>query len=123
MLSPFYSPGMWKTWATLSVAAWALLSLVAGRAPAAGEGGPAYWVCVSNEKSGDVSIIDPAGRQVVATIPVGNRPRGIHPSPDGKFLYVALTASGSEGPPDARGGGGKKPAGTERPKESPPAAP
>src|SRR5215218_7416577 len=113
MLRPLYISGMRNTRTTLALTAAALLSLLAGRAHAAGESGPAYWLCVSNEKSGDVAIIDPASRQVVATIPVGNRPRGIHPSPDGKFLYVALTASGSEGPPDARGGGGKKPEPTE----------
>src|SRR3954447_14422927 len=122
MLSPLYISGMRNTLAILAVGTGALLSLLAGRAAAAGESGPAYWVCVSNEKSGDVVLVDPASRQVVATIPVGNRPRGIHPSPDGKFLYVALTASGSEGPPDARGGG-KKPASTERPKDAPPAEP
>src|SRR3954447_20665003 len=119
MLSPLYISGMRNTLAILAVGTGALLSLLAGRAAAAGEGGPAYWVCASNEKSGDVSIIDPANRQVVATVPVGNRPRGIHPSPDGKFLYVALTASGGEGPPDARGAGGKKPDPSERPKEAP----
>jgi hypothetical protein len=45
-----------------------------------------YWVCVSNEKSGEVTII-------------GKRPRGIHVSPDGKHLYVALSGSPIAGPP------------------------
>src|SRR5438046_2007277 len=36
-------------------------------------------VFVSNERSGDVTVIVPANRSVIATIPVGTRPRGIHP--------------------------------------------
>src|SRR6185295_18796343 len=35
---------------------------------------------------------------VVATIPVGKRPRGIHVSPDGKTLYVALSGTAIGGP-------------------------
>src|SRR5947209_14677272 len=62
-------------------------------------------VCVSNEKSGDISILDGKSQQVIATIPVGKRPRGIHPGPDGKILYVALSGSPISGPPplDAKG--------------------
>src|SRR5687768_9632516 len=52
-----------------------------------------YLVYVSNERSGDVSVIDPSTHQVVATIPVGKRPRGINPSPNGKLVYVALSGS------------------------------
>ena len=65
----------------------------------------AYRVYVSNERSGDVTVIDPAKLDAVATIPVGKRPRGIHPSPDGKTLYVALSGSPIHGPPelDAKG--------------------
>jgi YVTN family beta-propeller protein len=64
-----------------------------------------YWVCVSNERSGDVTIISGADRRVVATVPVGKRPRGIHASPDGRFLYVALSGSPISGRPqlDAKG--------------------
>src|SRR5690348_1064752 len=63
----------------------------------------AYLVCVSNERSGDVTILRD-GRSL-ATIPVGKRPRGIHPSPDGAYLYVALSGSPITGPPqlDAKG--------------------
>ena len=32
---------------------------------------------------------DPKARKVVATIPVGKRPRGIRVSPDGSTLYVS----------------------------------
>src|SRR3954447_17332648 len=64
-----------------------------------------YWICVSNERGGDVSIIDAATHKVIATIPIGKRPRGIHASPDGRTLYVALSARPIEAPPqlDANG--------------------
>jgi YVTN family beta-propeller protein len=48
---------------------------------------------VTNEASGDLSVIDPARHEVIATIPLGKRPRGIHASPDGKTIYVALSGS------------------------------
>jgi YVTN family beta-propeller protein len=53
---------------------------------------------VSNERSGDVTLIDGSSQQVLATIPVGKRPRGIHASPDGKILFVALSGSPISGP-------------------------
>jgi YVTN family beta-propeller protein len=52
-----------------------------------------YVVYVSNERSGDVSVIDPKSNEVVETIPVGKRPRGIGVSRDGKLVYVALSGS------------------------------
>ncbi len=52
-----------------------------------------YRVYVTNEISGDLSVIDSATMDVVATIPLGKRPRGIHASPDGKTIYVALSGS------------------------------
>jgi len=74
--------------------------LGAGTASAAG-----YQVYVSNERSGDVTVIDGGDFHVVATIPVGKRPRGIHPSPDGRTVYVALSGTPVEPPPqlDAQG--------------------
>ena len=45
-------------------------------------------VIATNEGSGTVSVIE--GTAVVATIPVGNRPRGLVVSRDGKRAYVAL---------------------------------
>ena len=38
---------------------------------------------MTNEASGDLSIIDAATQSVVATIPLGKRPRGLAASPDG----------------------------------------
>jgi YVTN family beta-propeller protein len=55
-------------------------------------------IYVSNEQSGDVSVVDPLSGQVVSTIPVGKRPRGIRLSHDGKLLFVAVTGS-SAAPP------------------------
>jgi YVTN family beta-propeller protein len=52
-----------------------------------------YDVYVSNERSGDVTVIDGATDTVVATFPVGKRPRGIQAAPDGKRIFVALSGS------------------------------
>jgi len=52
-----------------------------------------YRVYVTNERSGDLSVIDPATQEVVSTVPLGKRPRGIHASPDRKTIYVALSGS------------------------------
>lgn len=48
---------------------------------------------VSNEDSDDVTVIDTATDSVVATVPVGQRPRGIRVSPDGSRVYVAVSGS------------------------------
>src|SRR6188474_3164285 len=48
---------------------------------------------VTNENGGDISVIDVAAARVIATIPVGKRPRGIELSPDGSTLFVALSGS------------------------------
>src|SRR5690606_32426008 len=53
---------------------------------------------VSNERSGDVSVIDGASHEVIATVPVGKRPRGIHVAPDQSRVYVALSGSPRMGP-------------------------
>jgi YVTN family beta-propeller protein len=54
---------------------------------------PSYVVFVSNERSGDVTVIDGTTDAVVTTFPVGKRPRGIHATPDGKRLFVTLSGS------------------------------
>ena len=51
----------------------------------------AYLVYVSNEASGDLTVIDPDQSEPVATIQLGKRPRGIHAF--GNLLYVALSGS------------------------------
>jgi len=77
------------------------LAVAPGRAATAAP----YQVVVSNERSDDVSVISSADFSVIATIPVGKRPRGIHPSPDGKLVYVALSGTPIAAPPqlDAHG--------------------
>ena len=57
----------------------------------AAAGGPRLYV--TNERSGDLSVIDVGTRQIVATVPLGKRPRGVRVSPDGTVLYVALSGS------------------------------
>src|ERR1035437_2782791 len=54
---------------------------------------PGYRVYITNETSGDLTVIDSTTMDVVATIALGKRPRGIHASPDGKTIYVALSGS------------------------------
>src|ERR1700760_3592350 len=55
-------------------------------------------IYVSNEVGGDLSVIDSGNDNVLATVPLGKRPRGIHASPDGKTIYVALSGSPIGGP-------------------------
>jgi YVTN family beta-propeller protein len=55
-------------------------------------------VYVSNEVSGDLSIIDARTPAVTATVPLGKRPRGLALAPDGRTLYVALSGSPMGGP-------------------------
>src|SRR5918997_7024468 len=58
---------------------------------------------VTNEASLDISVVDLARRRVVATIPVGARPRGIQVSPDGRHVFVAVSdeAANAESDRDA----------------------
>jgi YVTN family beta-propeller protein len=48
---------------------------------------------VTNEDSQDLTVIDTRTDTVVATIPVGTRPRGVRVSPDGRTIFVALSGS------------------------------
>ena len=59
---------------------------------------PANGLYVTNETEGTLSVIDADTLTKIATIPLGKRPRGIAASPDGKFLYVALSGSPNAGP-------------------------
>src|SRR5687767_8584132 len=71
-----------------------------GGGPAADTAKPAdvtiqgpYGVYVTNEVSGDLSVIDPATHRSIATLPLGKRPRGIRVAPDRSQLYIALSGS------------------------------
>src|SRR5947207_14154643 len=50
----------------------------------------AFIAYVSNEKSNTVSVIDTESWTVTKTIKVGQRPRGIEFTRDGKFVMVAV---------------------------------
>jgi YVTN family beta-propeller protein len=71
-----------------------LLALLSACAPS----GPSYRVYISNEGSGDLTVIDPEKMVAMATVPIGKRARGIHASADGKQIFVALSGSPSAPP-------------------------
>jgi nucleoside transporter/PQQ-dependent catabolism-associated beta-propeller protein len=50
-------------------------------------------VYVTNERSGNLTVIDARTNNVIATVHLGKRPRGIKLAPDGTTLYVALSGS------------------------------
>src|ERR1700732_3034073 len=50
----------------------------------------AFTAYVSNEKSNTISVIDIEKLAVVKTIKVGQRPRGIELTKDGKFILVVV---------------------------------
>src|SRR5262245_41894305 len=50
----------------------------------------AFLAYVSNEKGNSISVVDTDKMETIATIPTGQRPRGIEVSRDGKYLFVAL---------------------------------
>ncbi|MFN0123686.1 MAG: beta-propeller fold lactonase family protein [Blastocatellia bacterium] len=54
---------------------------------------PPYLIYVTNEGSGDITVIDPVKQEAIGTYPLGKRPRGLHASPDGRVIYVALSGS------------------------------
>jgi YVTN family beta-propeller protein len=78
--------------------------------PAFTQTGENFELYVTNERSNDVTVIDAASQQPVATIAAGKRPRGIHVSPDGKLVYVALSGNPIGGPPPDVGAKGSAPA-------------
>jgi YVTN family beta-propeller protein len=59
---------------------------------------PAPLLYTSDEAGGGVVAVDPTAGNVVASIPVGKRPRGLKVSRDGKLLFVALSGSPRGGP-------------------------
>lgn len=73
----------------LALLAVSTLGIAEGRASAA----KGFAIYVSNERSGEVSVIDGATNAVVATIPAGKRPRGIQCAPGGNFVYLVLSGS------------------------------
>ena len=80
-----------------------LLTVLVGAGAASASEAAAFRIYVSNEKSNDVTVIDGITHQVLATVAVGKRPRGLHVSRDGATVYVALSGSPITGPPAAAG--------------------
>jgi YVTN family beta-propeller protein len=58
--------------------------------------GPLLYV--TNEQAGSLSVVDTKDGEIVATLPLGKRPRGLTLSPDGSRLLVALSGSPIAGP-------------------------
>ncbi len=85
----------------LTITACAFISTSCNSGPGASSPGgsnvpprkPAVTVYVTNEASGDLSVIDAANNEVIATLPLGKRPRGVHLTPDRKNVLVALSGS------------------------------
>ncbi len=73
---------------TTLVSAAALLFTLAFSSAQASASGRAY---VSNEDGETVTVLDTGNGSVVATVPVGKRPRGLKLSHDGRTLYVAVS--------------------------------
>ena len=62
--------------------------------PGRGQAQPATGrVFVSNERDNTITVVDAASLEVVATVKVGERPRGILLSGDGRSLYVCASDS------------------------------
>lgn len=59
-----------------------------------------YELFVTNEASGDITVINPASRKVVATIQVGKRPRAIQVGPDARAVFVAVSGTPVSPPPE-----------------------
>ena len=89
--------GLILRWAAPSRRPWVkiIMSLaILALLPAASEAGAAELrVFVTNEKSNNVTVIEALSGKVLATIAVGQRPRGITASPDGRRVFVANSNS------------------------------
>ncbi len=75
----------------------ALFGVACSKAPEpVAEVKPPYLVYVTNEGSGDLTVIDPAKPEELARIPLGKRPRGVQAF--GGQIFVALSGSPSAPP-------------------------
>ncbi|MCU1236021.1 MAG: beta-propeller repeat protein [Candidatus Solibacter sp.] len=71
----------------------AVPALLFGLLCSCGPSGPPYKVYISNEGSGDLTVIDPVKMESLGTVAIGKRARGLHASADGKLIFVALSGS------------------------------
>jgi PQQ-dependent catabolism-associated beta-propeller protein len=74
--------------APTSRSAWVLAGILFMAIPLCAQAGRAY---VTNEDGESVSVLDTDKAEVVATVNVGKRPRGMKLSRDGKQLYIAVS--------------------------------
>src|ERR1051325_3173701 len=94
-------PAMHSKSITIALTALGALACGRGKAPppaataasAAAAAPVGLLAYVSDEVSQDLTVIATANDSVLATIPLGARVRGVHVSPDGRFVYVALSGS------------------------------
>ena len=75
-----------------------LLILSCGDLSGVSKAGRKTRVYVTNEASGDLTVINAADNTVIATVPIGKRPRGIQISPDRQTVFIALSGSPFAGP-------------------------
>lgn len=66
---------------------------VGDQVPAAVAAPQTWRVYVTNERSGDLTVIEAPSNRIIATVALGKRPRGSSLSADGKLLFVALSGS------------------------------
>jgi YVTN family beta-propeller protein len=84
-----------------------VLALVAGPVPAFAQSRASAstprLIVVSNERSHDLTVLNGATLETIATIPLPGRARGVRISPDGRHAYVALSDDRPQtpGPNDA----------------------
>src|SRR5262249_34481073 len=97
--------------------AWLVLSLGAVAIPAFAA--PSHEIYVTNEVSGDLTIVNGDTLKVEATVPLGKRPRGVEVTRGGKSLFVALSGSPIEGPPPPGGQRKTKDGGDDDEKKAP----
>src|SRR5262245_25539414 len=72
-------------------AAWMMTGLAMAFAALTPHHASAFTAFVSNEKGNTLSVIDTDKMEVIATIPVGQRPRGITISKDRKTVFVCTS--------------------------------
>ncbi len=69
----------------------ALVAVVAAGPLAAPAPAWAYKIFVSNEGDNTMTVIDSESMEVIETVPVGQRPRGITITNDGKFVLLCAS--------------------------------
>ena len=74
-----------------------VVAVVVGSPSCAKRAEPQSYAVVTNEDSGDITVIDTSRDEVAFSVPVGKRPRGIRVSADGKTWQAALALDDTPG--------------------------